>query len=98
MPSFGPSALPDSGVQGSAPAAAVPNMQSKLFGKATQYASRFFATCTFVTLVIHICNMLPRYAPEALGLAHLGLPQQYTHDSDLWAVGNCNHRSESQLS
>ena len=28
-----------------------------------------------------------QYAPEALGLQHLGLARQYTHDSDLWAVG-----------
>ncbi len=28
-----------------------------------------------------------QYAPEALGLQQLGLARQYTHDSDLWAVG-----------
>jgi serine/threonine protein kinase len=28
-----------------------------------------------------------QYAPEALGQQHLGLARQYTHDSDLWAVG-----------
>jgi serine/threonine protein kinase len=41
---------------------------------------------------------VPRqYAPEALGLQHLGLLRQFTHDSDLWAVGIATrHELETQ--
>ncbi len=32
-----------------------------------------------------------QYAPEALGLTHLGPEHKYGYDSDLWAVGTSRH-------
>ncbi len=38
-----------------------------------------------------------QYAPEALGLAHLGLEHKYGYESDLWAVGTSRHHVQQRL-
>jgi hypothetical protein len=37
-----------------------------------------------------------QYAPEALGLTHLGLEHKYGYESDLWAVGTSRHHVQQR--
>ncbi len=98
VPAHGPSAVTDMGDEQPAPEAdaEVPAP----FASATAAGGAAAAGTAAKDRLLNVQSKLfgkPRqYAPEALGLAHLGLEHQYGYESDLWAVGVLHRSTEAR--